>query len=173
MNLVSLINIIIRFLCKYTYTLTSLPFLLYQHSHLIFKITGVNRLTIFSQQLYFYWHLFQQFFFRFKFDRREFCKKIFTKDAHTECIDIDDSEAIAYALLRMGKNGGKAQSVKDATRRKDDNRHRCAVDICHFSLGGKGEGEPFPPAIRERFPRGNAKSVREIGNASIADRSPR
>lgn len=103
MNLVSLINIIIRFLCKYTYTLTSLPSLLYQHSHLIFKITGVNRLTIFSQQLYFYWHLFQQFFFRFKFDRREFCKKIFTKDAHTECIDIDDSERHRVRFIKDGK----------------------------------------------------------------------
>lgn len=75
-----------------------------------------------------------------------------------ECIGIDDSKAIA--LLRMGKNGGKAQSVKDTdvTRRKrgkDDSRHRCAVDICHFSLciGWKRRGEPFLPAIRERFPR--------------------
>lgn len=78
-----------------------------------------------------------------------------------ECIGIDDSKAIA--LLRMGKNGGKAQSVKDTdvTRRKrgkDDSRHRCAVDICHFSLciGWKRRGEPFLPAIRERFPRGVA-----------------
>lgn len=95
--------------------------------------------------------------------REEFSgKKIFKKILkNMECIGIDDSKAIA--LLRMGKNGGKAQSVKDTdvTRRKrgkDDSRHRCAVDICHFSLciGWKRRGEPFLPAIRERFPRGVA-----------------